>query len=114
MLGEIVEPQMASVWALSDFTKEIGATRVVPGTHVRPMNYEYEPQEDEICYAEMPKGSAVFYTGSVIHSGGANVSNQVRLFPAWVHLSVVPLLTDRVSSSSRFAPGCTSPLPAAG
>ncbi|KAI9034617.1 hypothetical protein DFJ74DRAFT_763202 [Hyaloraphidium curvatum] len=71
-LGEDVEPQMATIWALSDFTRENGATRIVPKTHTRPINYDYEPSEDEICYAEMPKGSAVFYTGSAMHSGGEN------------------------------------------
>lgn len=74
LLGEQVEPQFASIWALSDFTKENGATRIVPKTHLRPINYDYVPSDDEVCYAEMPKGSAVFYTGSAIHSGGANTS----------------------------------------
>lgn len=74
LLGEKVEPQLASVWALTDFTVENGATRAVPGTHVRPLNYEYQPTDEEISYAEMPKGSAIFYTGSVLHSGGANVT----------------------------------------
>jgi len=30
LLGEDVEPQMATIWALSDFTRENGATRIVP------------------------------------------------------------------------------------
>ena len=42
------------------------------------------PTEEEICYAEMPKGSAVFYTGSAIHSGGENKSNEWRI---GMHLS---------------------------
>jgi ectoine hydroxylase-related dioxygenase (phytanoyl-CoA dioxygenase family) len=56
MLTEIVEPQLASVWALSDFTKANGATMAAPKTHVRPLNYDYIPTEEETCYAEMPKG----------------------------------------------------------
>ncbi len=57
MLTEIVEPQLASVWALSDFTKENGATMAAPKTHIRPLNYDYIPTEEETCYAEMPKGT---------------------------------------------------------
>ncbi|KXS11712.1 hypothetical protein M427DRAFT_35460 [Gonapodya prolifera JEL478] len=68
-LGDQVEPQLASIWALSDFTKENGATRIVPGTHKHPLDYGLKPTEDDVCYAEMPKSSAVFYTGSAIHSG---------------------------------------------
>ncbi len=30
LLGEAVEPQMATIWALTDFTRENGATRIVP------------------------------------------------------------------------------------
>ncbi|KXS09790.1 PhyH-domain-containing protein [Gonapodya prolifera JEL478] len=77
LLGDQVEPQLASIWALSEFTKENGATRIVPGTHKRPLDYGLKPTEDDVCYAEMPKGSAVFYTGSAIHSGGANVTKDV-------------------------------------
>ncbi|KAI9002187.1 hypothetical protein DFJ74DRAFT_775418 [Hyaloraphidium curvatum] len=32
------------------------------------------PTEAETCYAVMPKGSALIYTGSVIQAGGANVT----------------------------------------
>ncbi|KXS13580.1 hypothetical protein M427DRAFT_156495 [Gonapodya prolifera JEL478] len=77
LLGDKVEPQLASIWALSDFTKENGATRLVPGTHKRPLDYGFKPIDNDICYAEMPKGSAVFYTGSAIHSGGANTTANV-------------------------------------
>lgn len=66
------EIQLASVIALVDFRAEIGATRVVPGSHRWPR--EREPRPEEIAVAEMKAGSAVVYLGSAIHAGGANVS----------------------------------------
>jgi ectoine hydroxylase-related dioxygenase (phytanoyl-CoA dioxygenase family) len=66
------EIQLASVIALVDFRADIGATRVVPGSHRWPR--EREPRPEEIAVAEMKAGSAVVYLGSAIHAGGANVS----------------------------------------
>ncbi|MEM9177164.1 MAG: phytanoyl-CoA dioxygenase family protein [Myxococcota bacterium] len=66
------QPQLEveGIFALSAFTRENGATRVVPGSHRWPL--DREAKEEEIAYAEMPAGSAVYYLGSTIHSGGAN------------------------------------------
>lgn len=72
------------MWALTDFTKANGATRVLPRTHIRPFEEGKVPSEEETVYAEMPKGSVLIYTGSVLHSGGANVSHEWRL---GIHLS---------------------------
>jgi ectoine hydroxylase-related dioxygenase (phytanoyl-CoA dioxygenase family) len=58
--------------ALSDFRRESGATRVVPGSHRWPA--ERWPEPDEIADAEMPAGSAVLYLGSTMHGGGANAT----------------------------------------
>jgi ectoine hydroxylase-related dioxygenase (phytanoyl-CoA dioxygenase family) len=62
--------QLASVLALVDFTAELGATVVVPGSH----RWERDrfPAPDETTCAEMPAGSAVVYLGSTLHAGGAN------------------------------------------
>ncbi|MCA8900088.1 MAG: phytanoyl-CoA dioxygenase family protein [Hyphomonas sp.] len=72
-----MEPQLNSIWAMTDFTRENGATRVVPGSHL--WDDDRVAQEDEITYAEMKAGSMILYTGSVIHSGGANVSAADRI-----------------------------------
>ena len=64
------EVQLASVIALVDFTRELGATVVVPGSHRWERGRQPEP--DELAYAEMPAGSAVVYLGSTIHAGGEN------------------------------------------
>ncbi|MHA7836206.1 MAG: phytanoyl-CoA dioxygenase family protein, partial [bacterium] len=38
-----------------------------------------QPEEDEIVLAEMPAGSVLIYSGSVIHGGGANRSETPRM-----------------------------------
>jgi ectoine hydroxylase-related dioxygenase (phytanoyl-CoA dioxygenase family) len=62
--------QVASVIALVDFTKEIGATVVAPGSH--RWERDRSPEPSELACAEMPAGSAVLYLGSTIHAGGQN------------------------------------------
>jgi ectoine hydroxylase-related dioxygenase (phytanoyl-CoA dioxygenase family) len=78
--------QLASVIAFVDFTRDNGATRVVPGSH-RWRDRQLSPAEqiagtapapEQIAYAEMPAGSAVVYTGGTIHAGGANVTDVPR------------------------------------
>ena len=64
------EVQLASVIALVDFTADIGATVVAPGSH--RWGRERQPQPHELCAAEMSAGSAVLYLGSTIHAGGHN------------------------------------------
>ena len=72
-----VEPQLNTIWALSDFTKANGATQVVPASLDWPNNRV--PQPEEITWAEMKAGSVLIYTGTVFHGGGANVSDADRL-----------------------------------
>lgn len=72
-----LEPQFNTIWAVTDFTKENGATQVVPGSN----NWapDRQAEDDEVQYAEMPAGSVLIYSGSVIHGGGANVSEADRM-----------------------------------
>jgi ectoine hydroxylase-related dioxygenase (phytanoyl-CoA dioxygenase family) len=70
MPTERPELQLASIVAMVDFTRDNGATAVVPGSHRWPRGRK--PQEDELAYAEMPAGSAVIYLGSTVHAGGTN------------------------------------------
>jgi ectoine hydroxylase-related dioxygenase (phytanoyl-CoA dioxygenase family) len=72
-----VEPQFNTIWAISDFTKENGATQVCPGSLGWPD--DYQPKDEEIGYAEMTAGSVLVYTGGVFHGGGENVSNMDRI-----------------------------------
>ncbi len=72
-----VEPQLNTIWAMTDFTQANGATRVVPGSP----NWEEgrRAQPLEIGYAEMKAGSVLVYSGSVIHSGGENTTDGDRI-----------------------------------
>jgi ectoine hydroxylase-related dioxygenase (phytanoyl-CoA dioxygenase family) len=72
-----VEPQFNTIWALTEFTAENGATRVVPGSQHWPD--ERKAADNEVVQAEMSQGSVLIYTGSVIHSGGENRSSAARL-----------------------------------
>jgi ectoine hydroxylase-related dioxygenase (phytanoyl-CoA dioxygenase family) len=65
--------QLSVLVAGSRATKENGATRVIPGSHL--WNDDREPKwEDGVAFAEMEPGSAMFFLGSVYHAGGENVT----------------------------------------
>lgn len=70
------EFQINAIWAYSDFTKENGATRIVPGSH--KWEEGREPRPEEITCAEMPAGSVLIYAASLLHGGGANVTSTSR------------------------------------
>jgi len=72
-----LEPQLNTIWAVTDFTRENGATRVVPGSNT--WNPERQAEDHEIAYAEMEAGSVLVYSGSVIHSGGKNQAVSDRM-----------------------------------
>lgn len=66
------ELEVASMLALVDFTRDNGATMVVPGSH--RWERDRRPEPDEVAHAEMAAGSAVIYLGSTLHAGGANTT----------------------------------------
>lgn len=72
-----IEPQFNTIWALTDFTAENGATRCIPGSN--KWAWDKRGDKDQIVQAEMSAGSVFLYSGSVLHSGGANQSDEARL-----------------------------------
>jgi len=67
-----------SMWALTDFTDENGATRIIPGSHLRDCSPDFFGHYDSIP-AAMPKGSVMIYNGSLWHGGGANRTDRRRI-----------------------------------
>ena len=103
------EITVSCLFALSDFTRENGATVVVAGSQRRPPGLVRgaEVSPDEIAYAEMPAGSGLIYSGKVIHGAGANTTENWRY---GMHVSFVvgwlrpeeasPLVVDRDRAAS--------------
>jgi ectoine hydroxylase-related dioxygenase (phytanoyl-CoA dioxygenase family) len=65
-----------TMWAITDFTEENGATRLVPGSHAKA-NPQYGGDYPTIA-AEMRKGSVLVWDGALWHSGGANRTGERR------------------------------------
>ncbi len=66
-----------TMWALSDFTEENGATRVIPRSHLLDHAPDYGAPYDSIP-AVMPRGSVLVWHGSLWHGGGANRTAERR------------------------------------
>ena len=72
------EAEIGTMWAVTDFTEEMGATRMVVGSHL----WDDDPDEVDPALAApavMTKGSVLLYTGSIFHCGGANTTDCTRV-----------------------------------
>lgn len=67
----------ATIWAITDFTADNGATVVIPGSHT--WDDTRKPTDtDEHVSVVMPAGSVVFFLGTLWHGGGANHTTAQR------------------------------------
>jgi ectoine hydroxylase-related dioxygenase (phytanoyl-CoA dioxygenase family) len=67
-----------TMWAITDFTKRNGATRLVPGTHLADHSPDLSKSYESIP-AVMSKGSVLVWVGSLWHGGGANLTAERRV-----------------------------------
>lgn len=72
--GEVVVNVM---WALDDFTDQNGATLLYPESHL--WSDGHPPPGAAPLQATMQAGSALLWTGRVVHGGGANLTGRPRL-----------------------------------
>ncbi len=67
-----------TMWALTDFTEENGATRIIPGTHTAARSPDLSRHYDSVP-AVMTRGSVLVWHGSLWHGGGANATSERRV-----------------------------------
>ncbi len=68
-----------TMWALTDFTAENGATRFVPGSHKSATAGDLSRSTAGTRCAEMRRGSVLVWDGSLWHGGGANSTDKPRI-----------------------------------
>lgn len=97
--GEIT---FSAMIGLDEVTEELGATRVVPGSHRDAQLIEHSA--DESIPAELGPGDALVYSGYVFHGGGANMT--ADKWRRAMHMSVVAgWLTPEEASPLDFVLG---------
>ena len=64
------------MWPIDDFTEENGATQLVLGSHRWARDRWPEPHD--VASAQVSRGSAIVWLGSLMHYGGANRSDRMR------------------------------------
>lgn len=83
--GELPDPPMIAplaainvIWMLADFTREIGATRLVPGSHLSGRQPDASG-EARAVQPEAPAGTAIVLDARTWHGTGANTGREDRL-----------------------------------
>ena len=71
---------VTTLWALSEFTKDNGATRLIPASHLDSERAPRPEQESAALVAEMPAGSVLILHASTWHGGGPNSTSNVERY----------------------------------
>lgn len=71
-------PIVGYIWMVDAFDAENGATRFVPGSHLRPYGPDERTHSDEPVLACGPAGSIIIFNGSTWHGHSANRSSHAR------------------------------------
>lgn len=69
----------ATIIAVDDFTEDNGATVLIPESHNWGDRMPSGDDKTKLVKAIMPKGSALFFLGTLWHGGGANQSSAPRM-----------------------------------
>ncbi len=69
----------ATIIAVDDFTENNGATVLIPRSHNWDDRMPSEHDKEKLIKAVMPKGSVLFFLGTLWHGGGANQSEAPRM-----------------------------------
>ncbi len=67
------------MWAITDFTEENGATRVLPGSHRADAMPESDKYYEGLVVGEMRAGSVLVLSGSLWHQPADNTTEEGRL-----------------------------------
>ncbi len=92
---------LSSIWMLTDFSAENGATFIIPGSHNTTDNpskgdlqdFDHEAPYPTEANASGPAGSVLFYDSRLWHAVAPNLSNEprvaliVRYAPWWLNLN---------------------------
>lgn len=69
-----------TLWALTDFSKDNGATRFISGSHKKPTIVPQPEDEESVVTAEMSAGSVILFHASLWHGGGPNTTAEEQRY----------------------------------
>ncbi len=100
------------MWAITDFTRDNGATRLLPGTHKReaPLDFTKDYEEvDGMVPAEMKAGSVLVFNGSLWHQAADNTTEdewrlglQVSYCAGWIRPFTNQLLSIPLEEAREY------------
>jgi ectoine hydroxylase-related dioxygenase (phytanoyl-CoA dioxygenase family) len=70
---------ISSIWAIDPFTRDNGATDLLPGSHRWGDDGPADHEPLDVATAEMDPGSVLWFDAALWHRGGANDSDGTRL-----------------------------------